>query len=119
MLDMSEVVNDEFAAQSFQIIRSSGGAYTLGVLNETQTTITSYGVISVAKSRDLIQLPEADRIAGTMVFHTQQPIYETSQTRGATSDILIWRGDQYRVSNVFPYDDYGYVKAFAVRMQGS
>jgi hypothetical protein len=119
MLDMSEIVNDPDLAQPFQIIRKSGGTYTAGVWSEISTTITSSAVISVAKSTDLLQLPEADRIAGTMVFHSTQPIYETSQTRGATSDILIWRGDKYRVSNAFPYDDYSYVKVFAVRMQGS
>lgn len=119
MLDMSEVVNDPDFAQAFQIIRSSGGAYVLGVFNESQTTITSYGVISVAQPRDLLQLPEADRVTGMMVFHSQQPIFETSQNRGATSDILIWQEQQFRVQNVFPYRDYSYWKAFAVRMQGS
>lgn len=119
MLDLSRVVNSPLFAQSFNIIRSSGGSFTAGIWNQTPSTIVSYGVISVATARELLQLPEADRIVGTMVFHSEQPIFETSQTRGGTSDILMWRGEKYRVSLVRPYHDYGYWKAFAVRTQGS
>ena len=119
MIDVSELMNDPDLCQSFSILRGFGGSFTGGVWAQNVTNVLGYGVISVATPDDLLQLADADRVTGMMVFHSAQPMYETSENREATSDILVWRGENYRVKNVFIYADYGFWKAFAVRMQGS
>lgn len=67
-------------------------------------------------------LPEGDRIAGLMTFYStaDKPIYTTRNKDDdkGTSDELEWRGERYRVLQVFPYNDFGYVKALGTRMSG-
>lgn len=120
MIDVSEVVNDPDLAQPFSILRSSGSWFK-GVWNSVQTTVQGYGVISVAEAQDLEMVSEGDIVHGAMVFHSQQPIFRTNannatDSTGGSADILVWRGENYRVLHVYPYEDYGYYRAVAVRM---
>ena len=65
------------------------------------------------------QVPEGDRVTGALTFYSPAEICETRGGEySGTSDVIEWRGDRYRVAKVWPYADYGYWKAYAVRMDG-
>lgn len=121
MIDVSEVVNDPDLAQAFTILRNSG-SWLNGVWQSGNTTqVQSYGVISPATSRDIKVLPEGDQTGELRVFHGADPIYVTNandavDSTGQSSDILIWRGDQFRVLQVKYEQDYGYYRAIATRL---
>ena len=120
MLDVSEVINSPEFCQSFTVYRSTG-AFDLGGWKEgNATTLTMTGVISVANQKELLQIPEGDRVMGTMIFHSTQELFVTHNSNSApgTSDQILWNGERYKVIGSFPYRDYGYWKSLAVRMTG-
>ena len=127
MIDVSEVITDPDLAQSYTVLRSTG-SFVKGLWTEdTPTSITMTGVITVANDRELDQIPEGDRIKGAMVFHSTQVLYTTrvgtnesrKATRSGISDKIVWRGEQYKVLNVSPYIDYGFYKAIGERIKGN
>lgn len=120
MLNLSELLIDPDFAQPFTIQRSSG-SFQLGGFQSTVTMIGAVGAITVASEQDLDQVPEGDRVTGAMTFYTATPLFRTHADGGAPglSDVLLWRGDAYRIQKIWPYADYGYYKAVAVRTSGA
>jgi len=134
VIDVSEVVDSADMAQDFTILRSSG-FWQNGTWISQTTQINGHGVISVrpltdtgqhrksiASPRDIEMLPEGDVVKGAMVFWSSQPIYGTnvnSQGQAGSSDLLMWRGKQFRVLTVSQYSDYGYYRAVATRMDAA
>jgi len=120
MINVGRIVNGR-NTQSFTVYRKSG-AWASGRWPQTEATILLSGVISVAKEKDLIQVPEGDRTGGAIVIHTTQVLYITyaanGPANGGTSDEVLWQGDRYRLLSVAPYVDYGYYKSIGVRMAG-
>ena len=106
-------------AENFVITRTPGVFGAGGWIPGTPQIIQAYGVVSVASAKDLDAVPEGDRVKGSMVFHSTNPMFVTNGLAGATSDVLNWNGDQYRVYNVGDYSNRGYYKAIACRLLGS
>lgn len=119
MLDVSQIVVDPDFVQSFTVYREAG-SWSGGRWASTETAIAMTGTVTVAKPQELVQVPEADRTTGVMVFYSTQPIFitrsDSTKAVEGTSDQIAWNGDRYRVSMVAPWKDYGYYKALAVRM---
>ena len=118
--ELEDVVNDPDLAEEFTICRSQGGTFGPGGFQDQKTFLPAYGVVSVASDRQIAMLPEADQVNETRVFFNSEPMYTTSENRGAVSDILIWNNTRYRVMSVGKYCNRGgYYMALAVRMQGA
>jgi len=132
--DLAFVVDDGVLSESYSIIRSTG-SFQLGGWTTSSVTIPGWGVVSVATPEDLEMIPEADRITGSMVFHSQQRIYltqldtEQGDPNGGgssgidpdqrVSDIIDWGYTKWRVLQVFPYPNRNFWKAIAVRLAGN
>jgi hypothetical protein len=119
MIDLSRAVNDPRLMQGFTIFRSVGSFQAGGWVEGAKTSIAAYGVVTVASVKDVQMLPQADHIGGEMIFYSTTQFYTTSADNSGTSDILVWRGENYRVMQVSPFDDYGFNSAIAVRMKGN
>jgi hypothetical protein len=123
MINVAEVVNDSDFAQDFEIQRSSGGSWQAGTWISKTITVPGYGVIQPATPEELDQVPEGDRVKGSLSFHSECPLYET-HTRGpndkfaGTSDVICYRGQNYRLVKVWPWEDFGYYKAIGSRISG-
>jgi hypothetical protein len=127
MIDISEIISDPDFAQEFLVHREIG-ANIAGRYVVDEIDLTLYGVIIPATTKDLEQIPEGDRVTGMMVFYVpiDTPLYITKNDTLAgqatnttmTSDQCVWRGDKYRIFQTNSYDDYGYIKAICVYMQG-
>lgn len=120
MIDVSEIIEDEDVAQDYILYRSVGswvnGRWTEG----TPTEIPARGTIIPAGSKDLLLLPEGDRITGAISIYNRGEIYQTHQEPyEGTSDKIYWRGDCWKVGAVEPFGDYGFWHAVAVRMAGN
>jgi len=119
MIDVSELIVDPDFAQEYTVYRKSGDWFE-GVFTETEAVINFYGPIIVANTKDVNMLPEGDRIAGLMMFYTtaDNPFLITRNTNGSlgTSDQPVWRGERYKIMQVSPFDDFGYIKAIGTRM---
>ena len=119
MINVSRVLHSKNFAQpaGFSVYRKSGGSWISGRFVQTETQITLQGVITPATAKELLQLPEGDRITGTMCIRSDEQIYTTRNGDSpGTSDEIVWNNERYRISSVLPWSDFGYWKAFAVRM---
>lgn len=121
MIDVSELMSDPDFAQSYLVHRMSG-SWVEGEFIQNESVINFYGPITVANTKDVNMLPEGDRIVGLMTFYTtsDNPIFVTRNldTDQGTSDEIEWRGERYKVMQIFPYHDYGYIKAIGTRKLG-
>jgi hypothetical protein len=118
---LQDAVTNPDLSEAFLIIRSVG-VFAVGGWQDTKTQIAAYGTVSVATQRELDSIPEADRVHAARVFHSTTAMYVTNASRAdgtrGTSDLLAWRGDQYRILAVRNYSQRGYFSAIAARMAG-
>jgi hypothetical protein len=99
------------------IIRSQG-QYGAGGWVNTETTISAYGVWTVADSKAIARIPQGDQITGAMHFVSATPLYQTSEDQGRLSDKISWNGILYKVMQLGPWGDFGFWEALCVRMPG-
>lgn len=112
-------------AQPFIVYRKLG-SWVSARWVETENEIPLTGTITIAKEKDLQQVPEADRIGGEIAIYTTQALYVTHAAKdpvtgveAGTSDEVLWQGDRYRIFNSNPYTDYGYNKCIGIRIAGN
>jgi hypothetical protein len=120
MVDVSDLITDPDFAFPYTILRRTGkwenGRF---VVNEPET-LSYYGAVQPATTRDLEQLGIGDNEKGVMKFFCRQPkeIYitdnfdESSET-AQVSDEIIFRGMSYKVIQVSPWQHMGWTRAFA------
>jgi hypothetical protein len=122
MINVSELIVDPDFGQSYTVYRKNGYWQNFKFV-EGDVSLPFFGVISAANYREINSLPEGDRVSGIMVFYTtaDNPFLLTRDETGnlGTADQPYWRGCRYKAIKLFPFDDYGYQKIMAVRMQGS
>lgn len=124
MINVGRAVLSSNLKQPF-IIHRKVGTWVSGRFTQTELpNINVSGVVNNANPKELMQVPEGDRVSGTMVFYCPQELYvthinpPTDTNAPGTSDELEWKGNRYRITTVFDYGLQGYYKAFAVYMEG-
>ena len=115
MINIAEIIQDPDFAQPFTVCRQTG-AWSEGRFGQTEQQLPFRGIVIAANTKDLLQVPEGDRIKGIMAFYSTEPLLVTNAA--GTSDQVIWRGERYRLFQLWPYVDYGYYKALGERMAG-
>lgn len=122
LIDVSFLIEDPDFAQPYIAYRKSG-KWEKGKFVQAETPIKHYGIVLPASTEDLEQLPEGDRKKGVMCFYSRKDINMTrigdGEISSGTSDEIEWRKIRYKIIQVGKYNDYGFVKAFGVRMEGS
>ena len=122
MINIAEMMSDPDFAQEYSGIRTTG-TWVNGKFVTSSVNVYFYGPITAANVKDIQMLPEGDRVSGLMVFYTPEdnPFYVSQNNAEieGISDYLIWRGNRYKVLQVYPYDDYGYMKAIGTRIGGA
>jgi len=120
MIDVSEVLNDPDFCQSW-VVRRSSGTWVNGVWTENAPELVDMsGVTNPATNKDLMMVPEGDRITELRTFYSTETIFTTrSGEEEGTSDQIEYKGELFRVIATKDHMDYGYNKAIAVRMAGS
>lgn len=122
MINLAAVIHSPMLSQSITIKRSSGiweeGEFVLN--GSSPETLSLQGVVIVASSRDLHMVPEGDRQSGAMKILTTERLYVTGEMNEQSnfSDVLVWRGDEYRIYSVTPDADYGFYRSIAMRISG-
>ncbi len=125
MINVGRVVLSRNFAQSqgYEVYRTTGDWVKGRWISNPEVTIKFAGTITVAEKNDLVQVPEGDRVTGLMCFYATRPIYvtriEEGNELGGISDEIVWQGNRYRIAAVVPWQDFGYYKAFGVRMVGA
>ncbi len=122
MINLAAVIHSPMLSQSITIKRSSGiwedGEFVSD--GYSPETLIFRGILTVASPRDLQMVPEGDRQSGAMKILTTERLYVTGETdcNSNFSDILEWRGEQYRIHSVTPDADYGFYRAIATKVLG-
>jgi hypothetical protein len=115
MINVAEMIHDSDFCQPYTLYRKT----TVYIGGRPQTTEQEYprsGVITTATTKDLLQVPEGDRVKGIIAIYDTEELRLTSET--GTADEIVWRDERYRVFQLWPYTDYGYHKALAERIVG-
>jgi hypothetical protein len=113
-----DVARDPDLAQQFTILRSKG-FFGAGGWQDAVIQVPSYGVIGIADDEALVQIPEGDRVTGSLQLVCEFQIYETQEKRDGLSDKIGWNSNTYRVQSVAPWKDFGFWSAILVRIQGA
>ncbi|WP_371378905.1 hypothetical protein [Sporomusa aerivorans] len=119
MINIAEIINDPDFCQAFSVFRKTGktGKWVEGEYIQAEQEIKMRGVVVAANTKDLLQVPEGDRVKGVMAFYSTAPLLVTNEA--GTSDQVVWHGERYRLFQLWPYVDYGYYKALGERMAGN
>ena len=117
MINVEELILDPDFGQTYTVTRSVG-TFGPGGFQNRQTQFRIFGVIEPITAKDLEQVPEGDRVIGLMTFYSTVPLYITSVENSGLSDQITWSNEQWRIQQVLEWADFGYWKAFGVRMVG-
>jgi hypothetical protein len=117
--NLSAVTQRFSLSQSFTILRTTGSFAAGGWQADAPTEIPAVGVIVPADAKALAQVPEADRVTGSLQIICEQKLHTTSERSSTISDKVRWHGDIYRVTSLLPWNDFGFYSAILVRVTGS
>ena len=120
MIDLSEIITDPDFAEAFNIERKTG-SFNLGRYVEGDpVVIPTVGIITPANALEIQQIPEGDRLTASITVKTTVPLYVSRLgLQSGVPDLIDWNGSQWKVSYVWPWQDFGYYKAVAVRLADS
>lgn len=105
--DVSELMLDPDFVDPIEVLRNGVSVGTDGL--ERITSPTSFnevvGSVQPAAGKDLAQLPEAERVEGTLSIWTSFRLTERTETTQA--DIVLWQGQHHRVVKILSWSHYG------------
>ncbi len=118
-VNLSRVVHSPRLSQKITILRNTGSWVSGTWVPGTQPVeLSMRGIVTLAKAKDLQQVPEGDRLTGAIRILTTERIYVTDGSGYDTTDTVYWRGAGYRVLTVTPDVDYGFYRSIAQRLDG-
>jgi hypothetical protein len=119
VIDVSEVLNDADVSSAFIINRTTGQFGPGGwQAKGPPQMIQAFGAARNTSGKELEMVPEGDRVSEMITFRSATQMYVTNASGSATSDVLTWLGDNYRVYVVKNYSEQGYFLAIAARTAG-
>jgi hypothetical protein len=117
--DMSDIVNDPDFAQAFTVTRSFGRFAAGGWQEVNTTTLSMWGALVPLNEKELLQLPEGDRVKGSIKVYCSSELFVThANAPSGVSDKITWKGEEYRIASLMPFMDYGFWSVIAVRITG-
>lgn len=117
MINLSELIHDPDFCTNFIVIKKSEPKWVKGELTQAETKLIVEGIVLPSSSKDIDMLPEADRVHGLKSFFTDECEFALTNTE-KTSDVCIYRGETYKLLQVFDYSDNGYYKAIGTMIGG-
>ena len=126
-INVKELITDPDFARPFQIERHSGGTFVDGLYSSLSSTIDIYGIIQPYQPKTVEYLPNGDQITGDIKIWTLTPMYTTRHnvtesngqetvTDSGISDIIIYKGERYKITYVKDWEYHGYYSAVAKRI---
>ena len=118
-VNLARVVHSPRMSQKITILRRTG-SWVAGtwVQSDKPETVIMRGIVTMASAKDLQQVPEGDRVTGSIKILTTDRIYITDDASGNITDMVFWRGARYRVVTVTPDIDYGFYRSIGTRLDG-
>lgn len=112
MIEISDLLSDPDFAQEFTIRRESG-SFVEGEWIKATTTLDGFGVIQPISEADMLAfVPEGERQNNWISIWCMDEIRQ-GNARELMSDIIVWRGETYRVAKAKHWETQGYFRAYA------
>ncbi len=115
MINVAELIHDPDFCQEYTLYRKTT-VLVGGRPKSSEKALRRTGIITTATTKDLLQVPEGDRVKGIVAVYDTEELRLTSEN--GTADEFDWHGERYRLFQLWPYRDYGYYKALAERIAG-
>lgn len=114
-IDVSELLTDEDFCTTFTVEKESTPVWKAGRLTAEKERFTVTGIVLPSSSEDIELLEEGDRRQGLKSFYTNEVPLSVSNTE-TRSDIILWKGQRYKLLHAFDYSLNGYYKAIGSRI---
>jgi hypothetical protein len=121
MLNPSRILSSPHFRQTFKVYRSTGHFGLGGWIEEVQSPpyFEVSGAAWPSSAKEILQVPEADRVQGMHSFASTEPLYVTHASGEAgTSDQIEWKGERYKLIQIMDYSDYNFYIAVGARLTG-
>lgn len=117
-INVSEALDTD-TAEVITVIRDGGaGNYDDGVyVKGGTTTFKTLASVQQPTPRQLETLPEGERDKNPRMFISKKPLKTTSDRDGTIADIVIYKGDRFKLIDSGDWSAYGHTIAFGVREQ--
>lgn len=116
LLDVSDILFDpDFCeAAAISCLHVSDGTGNNGRAQPVETPFTITGNVQPGDGDSLQLLPEAERVAGSIVVFTPDRL--NVATPGQAADVVLWQGNRYMVRTIADYSNYGagYIEALCI-----
>ncbi len=120
MLNVGRVLNNPRWETTFVVNRKTG-QWQSGDFIQNEDPITFSGVVLSPGTKDIVQVPEGDRVSEMKLFLTKSKMYVTHAAEdnfAGTSDEILWEDHRYRLYQVKNWNNFGYYKAIGIMMEG-
>ena len=121
LLNVSEVLLSPEFIQPVKVFRKREGYFDKGKFIQREETFTFDMIVSAVSEKEIEMIPEGDRIKDAKTFHCLQEIFTTQDPdngEARTSDMLEWKKQRYKIISLTDNSDYGYYKAYGVKVRG-
>lgn len=117
-INVKELITDPDFAQNFSIERHSQGGFVDGLYSSTVSTINVYGIVQPYQPKTVEYSQNGDQITGDIKIWLLQQIFTTRDdtSESGISDIIVYKGERYKVTYVKDWIYHGYWSAVAKRI---
>lgn len=118
MISVRELITDRSFAQEFILIRQTGQFINGRWVNDPIKRIRMKGVIHPLSAKELMKVPEADRITGSIKIYSREPLYITTTSGNRISDKVLWKDQEWKIISINNWSDHKHYSAIATRISG-
>lgn len=121
LLNVSEVLLSPEFMQQVKVYRKREGYFEKGKFVQREEVFRFDMLVSDVSDKEIEMLPEGDKIKDSKSFHCLEELFVTQDDESGearTSDMIEWKKNRYKVVAVSDNSDYGYYKAYGVKIRG-
>jgi hypothetical protein len=116
--DMSALVSDSLFTCPIAVERRTGAYDNEGIWQDhSQNILTIQASVQPATAEEMSHNAEGERIDGAIRIYTTTELRSSDNQLPGTADIVVYRGERWKVTTVWQWGDYGYFKAIAGRLE--
>lgn len=106
-INVSEALDSDTAI-IITVERTTGGYVNRKFVKNPPVTFKALASPQPASADDLQILSEGDREKSIIKFICNKAVYTTRDRDGLPSDVIIWKGQRYRVINAADWNQFGH-----------
>lgn len=115
VINVSEALDTD-TAQVITVERTSAGGYVDGIYVKGSTsTFKTLASVQQPSPKELEILPEGEKDKDIKMFISKKPIRTTNDEAELIADVVIYKGNRYKIVSSADWDDYGHTKAMGAK----